>query len=290
MLIMASCSDKSGIGSSEDAIQTEHYQFHASKTVPLEIDKKTGQVSTLKLKRNVPKGWKPNAMMIGDTVFHLDKIWEHVNELLQGGMIPMVNMYISHGGWASTAVRSKESIFVSAIHFANMSMDDVLNRIAHESCHLGLNKMSGGEIMDSSNKFIDEAIALYAGFAYIGKLDSLNKTSEKIAYEDLQAGKASMGYLRNWQENVRKKQAQWLYEWGKKNPGKRPTSEDFIKGGYRSYYTAYHFSEFFREKYGQAKLLEVVRSMGESDISVSFPKVVSQSLDDFVSEWHASLK
>jgi hypothetical protein len=59
-----------------------------------------------------------------------------------------------------------------------------------------------------------------------------------------------MGYLRNWQENVRKKQAQWLNEWGKKNPGKRPISEDFIKGGYRPYYTAYHFSKFFREKYG----------------------------------------
>jgi hypothetical protein len=185
ILIIASCTGKSGIESSDDAIQAEHYQFHASKTVPLEIDTKTGHVRTLKLKRNVPKGWKPSAMMVGETVLHLDKIWERVNELLHGEMIPMVNMYISHGGWTSTAVRSKESIFASAIRFANMSMDDVLNRIAHESGHLGLHKMSGGEIMDSSNKFIDEAIALYAGFAYIGKLDSLNKTSEKIVYEDL---------------------------------------------------------------------------------------------------------
>lgn len=294
MLLITSCAGKSedvkSVGNSKDAIKTKHYQFYASETVPFKANLRTGEIGVLNLKRNVPKGWLPNEKMVKETVLNLDNIWQHVNGLLEGEMILMVNMFITHGGWGSTAIRGEGTILVSAMHFDNMSMDDILNRTAHESCHLGLYDMSKRKIIDSKNKFIDEGIALYAGYDYTGKLDWLINTSKKIATEDYQAGKASMEYLRNWQENVRNNQGRWLREWAKRNPGKRPTTEDFIKGGYRSYFTAYNFIKFFNNKYGKNKLLDIVRSMGDSDIRVSFPIVVGQSLDSFVSEWHASLK
>ena len=285
MLLITSCAGKSGevksIEGTNDAIQTDHYDFYASKTVPF---------LKLKFPRNVPKGWKPNEMMVGETVLHLDDIWDFLDELLKGEMPQKIKFYISHEGIGSTAVRGKEIILVSAIHYRNMNLDDILNRIVHESCHLGLYYISKGKIIESQNKFIDEAIAFYAGFTYIGQLDSLNETSDRIAREDLKEERATMRYLRNWQVNVREKQKNWIKTWKKKNPKKRPTMKDFMEGPYRTYWTAYNFGKFFKEKYGQAKLLEVVRSMGESDISIAFPKVVGQSLDDFVSEWHASLK
>jgi len=280
--LIASCAGMStSVGSSDDAIQTDHYEFYASKTVPF---------LNTNWPRNVPRGWKPNEMMVGETVIELDDIWAFLNEYLEGDMPQTIKFYISHEGIASTAVRGKEIILVSAVHFRNKNIDDILNRVAHESCHLGLYYMSKGKIIETQNKFIDEAIAFYVGFKYIGQLDWLNETSERISREDLKTGKASLEYLREWQNNVRENQKNWIKSWKKNNPRKKPVMKDFMESPYRTYWTAYNFSKFFKEKYGNAKLLEVVKSMGESDISDTFPTVVAQSLDDFVSEWHASLK
>jgi hypothetical protein len=280
-LVVSCASMSTSIGSPDDAIQTDHYQFYASKTAPF---------LNTNWPRNVPRGWKPNEMMVGETVIQLDDIWKFLDEYLEGNMPQTIKFYISHEGIASTAVRGKEIILVSAIHYRNENIEDILDRVAHESCHLGLYHISKGKIIESHNKFIDEAIAFYAGHKYAGRIDWLNETSDKIVREDLKAGRASMEYLRDWQNNVREKQKKWIRTWKKKNPHKIPVLKDFMESPYRTYWTAYNFSKFFNEKYGHSKLLEIVKSMGESDISVSFRKIVGQSLDDFVSEWHASLK
>ncbi len=237
-------------------------------------------------------GWnKAEREIIGKIGGNLDDIWERVNNRLGGEVPPQLNLSIIKHGIYSTLIREENKILLNGVHIRNQSLKDCLERIAHETAHIALYKLSKGKILSNENQFIDEGIAIYIGILYVEDVARYNTLAQKIAKEDLRNGKASLDYLRDFENNVRREQREWNKKWRKENPGKFPTQDDFIKTGARTYFTAYSLIKAFKDKYGLPKLLDVVRSMGAGESqSDAFEKVMGQSLDEFVSEWHASLK
>jgi hypothetical protein len=167
---------------------------------------------------------------------------------------------------------------------------DCLDRVAHETAHLALHGMSNAKLTQRENLFLDEGIALFIGYRCVGELTELNALSQKIASEDRQNGQASLAYLRDWEKNVREKQRQFVNIWKRQNPAKEPSLDDLLKGGYRTYFTAYSFVRAVVSKHGLPRLLQVVRNIGKGMSQAdAFKMATGQSLEDCIAEWHAAL-
>ncbi len=236
-------------------------------------------------------GWSEDEKRIIEKIIaNLDNIHKEVNEMLENELPPKLKVAIRDGGLGSTAVREEEKLLLNSVHIKNLNLRDCLDRIAHETAHIALFRMSKEKITEWENKFLDEGVALYIGYLYVGELNELNALSNKIAKEDFKSGKASLAYLRNWEKNVREKQRQFDKKWRNENPGKTPTLEDFIQGGYRTYFTSYSFVKAFMDKYGLSQLLRAIRDIGKgTSQSEAFKMVTGKTLDELISEWHASL-
>lgn len=258
-------------------------------SVPLISFAKT--IKTEFYKFDAGSGWnEKEQQIISKITSHLDNVWRTVNDLFQQELYPKLKLGITKKGLASKALRKEKKVLLNAVHIKNQNLEDCLNRIAHETAHIALYKISKGKLTNWDNKFIDEGIALYTGYLYVEELEQLNALSQKIAKEDYLSGKASLDYLRDWEKNVRAKQIQFIKKWKKENPGKIPALNDFIKGGFRSYFTSYSFIHTFKSKYGFSQLLEFVREIGSGNSQPeAFQKVTGQSIDDFVKDWHSSL-
>ena len=228
--------------------------------------------------------------VIENIAVNLDNIWEKVNETLEQELPPKLKLAITKEGLASRSLREEEKVLLNAIHIKNLSLRDCLDRIAHETAHFALYKISKGEITKWENKFLDEGIALYIGYLYVDEIDELNILSQKIAKQDIKDGKASLTYLRDWENNVRQKQRQFIKNWKRENPGENPGLEDFIKGGYRTYFTSYSFFKTFTDKYSLSLMLDILGNIGAGDTQAeAFQKITGESLDKFILEWHNSL-
>lgn len=241
---------------------------------------------------SIGSGWNQEEVKIIETIaMNLDNIWEKVNEILENELPSQLELGITNEGLASTSFREEGKIVLNASHIKNLSIKDCLDRVAHETAHIALYKISKGKTMKWENKFLDEGIALYIGYLYIDEVEKLNALSQNIAQEDLKSGKASLNYLQNWERNVREKQREFIKNWRAENPRKTATLDDFIKGGYRTYFTSYSFVKSFDDKYGLPQLLNVLRSIGKGKSQAeAFLSISGQPLSVIVSEWHASLK
>jgi len=254
------------------------------------------QVSTKTIKTgyyelSTGSGWNEDEKkIIEEIIANLDNLREKVNEMLENELPPKLKLVITDEGMGSTAIREEEKILLNAVHVRNLNLKDCLNRIAHETAHIALFRMSKRKIIEWENKFLDEGVALYAGYHYVGELEELNALSNKIAMEDFKNGKASLAYLRDWEKNVREKQRQFAEKWRTENSGKTPTLDNFITGGYRTYFTSYSFVKVFMDKYSLSQLQRAIRNIGEGKSqSEAFKMVTGKNLSELISEWHSSL-
>jgi hypothetical protein len=145
---------------------------------------------------------KENAMAQKISV-ELDSIWKKVNELT-GGELPLkLRLETTSKGLASKSILEENSygVELNEIHLNKDTPQDAIERIAHESTHVALHRISNGKSSNWENKFLEEGFASYVGALVAGKLDYFDHWSKLYAQQDLQTGSAKLEFLRDWKTN-----------------------------------------------------------------------------------------